>query len=269
MSTVERTALDGSVVTLNLPDARWNETFRSDCRVKRSTGGESDLCSGSLAHADWIAAEPDFGPVTFRDEYDFQGGRLLIGSGPSPKTPDGAEYMYIAEDGSTQPVERWLAAWYGNAYSLHAQAEGGPDKAQSLLSLLDQLALVEQSGGLTIKAAGHSAAEIYGVAMTQQIPSELLLSVQPLGPDQAKSLPSWEGNRVKGGELFIASHETHGEEHELDHDYLVLVTDTAVVTGTPLEAATEASLVAYMSDLEVTWEGTATSVPARALTRRG
>jgi hypothetical protein len=267
MSTVERIALDGSVVTLAHLDDNWNKTFRSDCRLLPYGGAERELCSGSLAHADWIANEPDFGAVTFREEYDFQGGTLRVGSGPSPKTPDGAEYMYLAEDGTRKPVERWLGVWYGKNYSLHSQAEGGPDKAQSLLSIFDQLILSEQPGGLTVQVAGHSQAQIYGLAVTQQIPGWFLLDISPLGPDQARSLPSWEGTRVRGGELFRASHEAHGEEHTIDHDYLVLVTETAVVTVTPLHLATEATLVAFASNLEASWAGTAQAMPARARAR--
>lgn len=273
MSIVVRTVLDGSVVTLTHPDANWNDAFRSDARILLPGGTVRDLCSGSHAHADWIAAEPDFGPVKFRDTYDFQGGTLRLGSGPSPKTPDGAEYMYVAEDGTRRRVERWLAVWYGKRYSLHSQAEGGPDKAQSLLHLFDQLILSEREGGLVVEIAGDSQAQMYGVAMTQQVPGHFLLNVEPLGPDEARSLPPWEGTPAKGGELFVGSHETHGEELRLDHVYLVLVTASAVVTMIPLEFATEASMTAFASNLEATWEGAATAVPAtsvlaRALARR-
>jgi len=258
MSSVERLSLDGARVTLTMPDANWSPTYRSECRVLLDSSRERTLCSGSLAHSDWVASDLDFGPVTSRNEYAFQDGRLLIGSGLLPPTADGAEYLYWAADGTAHPSERWLAAWYGKSYSVHTQTAGGPEQVDGLISLLEQFVLSELPEGLTLQMRIDSNARIIGVELTQQLPGELLLSVAPLGVNALRRLPPWEGTRVAGGELFVASFNTHGAETDHQDEFLVLVGDSAVTYGIPLGNATEEMMISAMSTLKVTWESGAT-----------
>lgn len=258
MPGIERLAVDASVVKMSMADADWNTTFVTECQVRLlDLGIERPLCSGSVAHADWIASEPAFGPVVFQDEFSFQEGGLLVGSRPLPESPDGARYMYRDASGKSQLSDRWLAAWYGKRYTVHTQSEGGPDRADEMISLFERFILTERPEGLVVTPRDEAQVTIVSVGLRQQIPGKMLFSVQPLSEAAIHRLPKWEGTPVDGGELFYASHTSEEEPHDISEDYLVLVSASAVTYGIPLVDATEDFMTHVMSTMTVEWESAA------------
>jgi hypothetical protein len=139
MASMSHVAIDGSVVETTFPSGGLPPSFTSEAMASLGVADQL-FCAGRLGHAAEVASEPDFGVVTFEQEYRHQGGRLRMGWGELPASGDGAEYLAYGADGRVYPVRRWFASWEGRAFSVHAQVMGH-DQAGHLLTVFDNISI--------------------------------------------------------------------------------------------------------------------------------
>jgi hypothetical protein len=203
--------------------------------------GPSDLAE-SLARSPEIATG-----MEFDEEYDFQGGRLRLGSGKQPIGPDGARYGEIGPDGHGRPSLVRMGIWYGKALSLHVIRYGG--RSKDLLAIFGQFQISERTRGIVCVPKDPTITFfIEGPGVIVDLPGVGVLETVRLTKRNVRSLPPYAGTAVRGGELFI---DNMGKPNM----FLVLVGDTSRTTVVPYAGAPEERLTVAMSHLMVTWRG--------------
>lgn len=165
------------------------------------------------------------------EEYQYRGGTLRLG-------------QTIHRDAwSRSRRTDTTAVWEAGGWS--TAVTGADLDAGTVLTLLDRLDLRPGPEGLAVLPGG-GIAWYDAPQLVKEVPGVGLLEVLPLSADTARSLPSWPGTPVAGGELYR-------DEMAPGVPYLVLVTETALVNVLPdeggIEAATEGA-----SALSVEWE---------------
>jgi hypothetical protein len=244
--------LDGSRVRISIPGVEMPAPFTSEGMAVLPTG-EQSFCAGLREHGLVVAQEPDFGVVTFVEDYAYQNGRLRIGWSELPRGVDGAEYREFGpgrERGPgnlvSYPTLRWFALWEGSRYSLHLHTLGHR-RAGTLLQALHHFVIAETELGIVLlRRGGGSGDYTQGPGLARSVPGLGLVDAVELTSKTARRLPRWEGTRVRGGQLWVAKRH----EHER---YFVLAGHGSVARVHPDPREDQATVMARLSELSVSW----------------
>ena len=244
MGTVAHRDLRGHVVEFDLPEVSVPDKYTSpaDVLIDEMTRG---ICAGPPDHSLVVAGDADMGRVSFEEEYAFQDGTLRIGW--SFLLPEGDDPDYVSEDasGNKHPVRRWFASWEGAHSSFHSQLMG-PAESDRLLGFLTRLRFLDTPLGLMMRM-GDGGHPVYagGPSIVKWIPDVGVVESSPLDAKHTRRPPSWEGTKVRGGELFHA---------QLSNDaghYFVLVGRSTISWIIPNEAVATDAVLDRVSEMIV------------------
>lgn len=230
MVTILRGADGSAAVIEELPEpvSHWTSTIQFELygRVQEFTVGVFGL-------GDSVAAS--FGVSHWSHRLSMSGGEVRLGRHISRSARDG-----IVDDLT-------LASWAGRNFGLVTHMYNSEPGV--LLDLLSWFTFDELSDGVVIRPS-VDAVKLRGVKISQEFDRLGLLDVQPLTSDLATRLPSWQGTRVRGGELFqdVLSN---------GYPYFVLVGDVSQTLVVPprddISGALSSESLAILSRLRVSW----------------
>jgi len=225
-ATATHVAIDGSRVTI----AGAADLSRVATSAGRYTvdGIVREVTTQPAEFFDLLVAAEGLAPT---EEYQYRGGALRLGQTTHQDARSGSRRI------DTTAV--WDTAGWSMAVT------GADLDAETVFALLDRLDLRPLAEGLAV-LPGNGIAWYDAPQLVKEVPGVGLLEVLPLSADTARSLPSWPGTPVAGGELYR-------DELAPGAPYVVLVTETALVNVLPdeggIEAATEGAAA-----LHVEWE---------------
>lgn len=237
------------------PAAEAEHTCLDASVVKISSYVSLDLAQpfGSVIHArfgpffhEFIGGPLDYGrrvaeglEITLDEEYSYQGGVLRLGS------------TILFDDITKLQTIRRFAVWEGQSFSFKTFLHGGSSK--DLISVIDKFDISEGAAGIVLSPKpGAAAINRDGTnhlpELDQNVPGMGLLEIGYLSATRARMLPSWEGQRVRGGELFV-------EDKGTEEMTLLLVGDTSVTRLYPNHwEANEQEILDKFSEVVVGWQ---------------
>ncbi len=230
------TLLSGAIIEF---DAPFNLGDRCTNFANVIMDGEvRQLGSGPLSFAE-SAARRTLEMVDFEEEYSFQGGRLRFGSAP------------LADPVTGSSVLRQIAVWEGQAHSL--KLSKFESSYLELMALLDQFTLVETATGLTAnpKDSGKTkfSENFHPLSALKEISNLGLLHIRQLTDYTARSLPTWRGQQVRGGELYVDNPGTS----EVNF-YLVGESALTRIRPLPARGISESQTLEHVDQLLVEWK---------------
>ena len=200
------------------------------------------LDAAHASHADEVASNESIcTDFKITDEVSVPGGRIWSGMGVPPAEPSG-DYWYQLEDGTWERERFVLAAWVGQAHSVHAHRYQGT--SEELLGFLVSLAFLESEYGVTCHLPGPEVQ--FGTDPSARIwLTEVgIVEVSPLGSDEAPPVPRQEGESVAGGQLYRSD--------GLDHATFAIVGQDVSLALSPL--TDDAGLVgSWLEEVEFSW----------------
>lgn len=224
-------ALDGPV-GLTVPPTNFTR-WSIDGRIE-------DFGTGHRGYA--AAAVSSLGTVIFVEEYAFQGGRLRIGTD------------VLVDRVTLVSTERRWAVWEGLNYSMYAGRAGV--HSADLMALLDRFLFEEESAGLTLLPKDSQTTQPVRAGtyphVYKTLPEIGLLTIYQLTNEHLRSLPSWQGQRVQGGELFRLEPTTLDDGQTQERLALVGAT-TFTVVDVDLQAS-DAEMLDSLSQISVEWK---------------
>lgn len=230
-STVEVTVLDGSGVTISAV-ANLEAHAASSHIEARVPWGVRQFASGPTTFGAEVATE--LGISQFDEEYEFQGGRLRLGSA-------------VVVDGQGVPVLYRVGAWEGIAHSLKSVQYGG--ESGTLVALFDLFDIAEGASGVSIRPRDPTIQFGWEGWQTPRVakfvPDFGIIQVRPLTEFIAKTIPPWEGLPVADGELFQVGYGTTWT--------LILVGDNTYTKIYPQPGLPQATAIAAATDLLIDW----------------
>lgn len=245
---VECVALDGSVVQISGPAGLVESDYSSvGLASLRSLGLRSQkYAAGPLSFAQQMATSPGFSRgFHVREEFALQGGRLRIGSGLQHPDPDGGEYLEPGPDGRLHPSSVNFAIWEGLERSLYTLSYSR--EAADLIPVLDAMFITEREGGLMCEPKDpRLTGYVDGPRVLKDIPGVALLDISQLTPMRTNSLPSHQGTRVTGGELFVSARAAPG-------DYYFLMVSRSAITYVIPHARDADYVLSNIEHLDVSW----------------
>jgi hypothetical protein len=222
-------ALDGSYVNIrtSLDVERPVSTFlnlRIGSHLQEFGSGSRDFAAAN-AH--------DVGVQAFRETYRFQGGTLRLGTAVQFDPRIKARDVLI------------MATWEGRNTSLYTFAYNTTNSSD-LLAILNRVRLSESSEGLALAPVDAASTPVADVTLVKELPMLGLLQIHPLDSDLMRSLPSWRGRQVAGGELFV-----DGETPE--RRTFVVAGKTAITHVVPDAEHDVDALLSALAELQVDW----------------
>lgn len=227
--------LDGCSASLSVPvdlsESGWTSV------VVANVGGRSVDVTAAAYPYDAVAASR--AGVTLDEEFTLRDGhKIKIGSGP-----------YRDQQTGEQSLVR-LAVWLGENFVARVFQYDGT--SEDLVRLMSMLGLVERAGGVILKEQPQALTidRSMSHAPTILVPVQRLglLEVRGLSIVLARTLPSFPGAPVRGGELFREA----GEKYE--HMTFMLVSPTAITRLYPnYTQVNQSEGAAFMADLEANW----------------
>ena len=241
---MQMSALDGGLAEVSASKIRFDPAFTASGTAV--LGGKwQSFAAGPIGLGRDVAADHEFGIVEFDEEYRFQDGNLLLGTGIAPVGPDGAEYAERAPDGTVQPLRRRLAVWEGTWHSLYTQVYG--KNYDILMSLLSNCLVMDSPSGITVSPREPTPrfwAKPTRVA--KWIPEIGLIDVLKRTSEVESKIPPWGGTRVRSGQLYVAK-KGHPEM------YFVLAGKSTLTWISPSAARASDKVVDQLAELDVTW----------------
>jgi hypothetical protein len=144
-----------------------------------------------------------------------------------------------------------IVVWEGRNYSVHTHVYDG--STAEALGAFDAFRLVETPDGVRmVRRQADKAPNYRAPDLLKEIPEIGLVHIRELTREAARSLPSWPGTRVRGGELFTsgsAAGDTCGEAS------FTLVGATSVASVMPEASTASDTVVAGLQELVVDWQG--------------
>ncbi len=222
MGTATHVAADGSIVSFDAP-IDLGSVATSSVRYQ-DTSFIRELTTAPLAAVDSL-------PFAIEEGYSYAGGEVRIGHRTETDPSIRSHRLEAA------------AIWRGTTHALLVIEVGG--SAESLLAVLETLELHEHPEGLAVEAPQLLPAT---TKLVKELPGIGLAEVSPLVPEVARSLPSWGGTEVRGGELYQ-------DEARPGAPVLVLVGPTSATTLLLDGGTTESADTATdrSAELLITW----------------
>ncbi|HEX2057844.1 MAG TPA: hypothetical protein VHI71_05695 [Actinomycetota bacterium] len=157
---------------------------------------------------------PDF---AFDESYNYQNGQLRIGSA-------GLDDAYGYElTGRRGGHTMWVALWEGARYAVSIIGRYPAPARPDHFAYFNQVVIGEEPDGVVVTARrGGESTEFFGSELTKEVPKLGLLTIVDARAATAM-IPSYEGTRVDGGELYVSP----------DRTFFLLVGDTAVTIIQP------------------------------------
>jgi hypothetical protein len=244
MGTAKHLSLDGGLVSVSA-DADLTAPAASEATAVVLGGHRQGFACGPSGYGQAVADDRDFGVVVFTEEYEFQRGRLRIGSAPQPVGPDGAVYMETGPLGTSRPDLRWLAVWEGRNFDLKTHRYGG-DTSEPIIRSLNEFDIREREHGIAlIPRDDGSRPYVRGPSIAKELPGLALVRSVQLTPSVAATVPRHRGTRVRGGELYAGG--------EGRHLVLTLVGNTAVSMILPNLRSDESEVLATVEEMDIQW----------------
>jgi hypothetical protein len=188
-----------------------------------------ELTAGPAGLGDEVAAA--LGVGRFDEELSYQGGTLLVGRARP-------------YDRRTRLVEDLvLAVWRGRDHSLVTQFYGA--STAGILAVLRTLRISEHRDGVSVRPEPGAGSDFTAPAtVLKEVPGLGLLEVSPLTDQHARTLPSWSGLSVSGGELF-------SDRLSDGRPYFVLATSDTWTTVVPLPGSPTDRIPGLLGGLSV------------------
>lgn len=145
-------------------------------------------------------------------------------------------------------LTRRTAVWEGESYSMSAFVH--ERSYDELFLAIDQFKLVEADEGLTLRAKDSKKTPpdlSRPPNILKKIPGLGICQVKEFNSETSKSVPKWEGETVKGGELFM-ERSADGNPHFL------LVGKSALTSIVTDESVDGQQAYDAVSELKVTWD---------------
>ncbi len=229
--------LEGSIVRVTAPQT-LNPLFSSFMELVFPSGTR-EIASGDLGYGRWVADELQIG--SFDQEYEYQGGRLLVG---------GAVTTLF---GSAKWMQR-IAIWEGANHSLKTVQVGGD--AEGLVALYEQLNIDETETGVTSIPKSIDlrilTEGLHGPQIATTIGDVGIVHVRRMTPELRSTLPDWSGIQVLGGELFLDDTERTST--------FVIAGDSAYTKFYPASSADPSESLEFASSVVVSWDDAESSV---------
>lgn len=216
MSEYRYRTIAGDAVVIELPDSVVLGPTTS-AEVFEVDGVEYEFTAGVRSLGSDVAAELGLTQIA---SFSFDRGDLSLYSG-----------VYILEDpesGLTLEEVRCIGVWMGDRSSIHVHLAAAVDPA-SLLDLFGHFSIKETPNG-TQMAPIRSGARRSGwrrPSLLVEMIGLAVVDVSPLDRRSIRTLPTWEGTQVDGGEAYC-------DVDDENHVRLVkLISDSTEVTFLP------------------------------------
>jgi hypothetical protein len=183
-------AIDGSTVTIEA--TAFNPDFHaSSVGVYAINGRWQEFTTSYRDFGAAVAA--DLG-LSLNESYTLQGGRLRLGT-TSVHFPDMGK-------GVSQTDLLHLAVWEGRRFSVHTHLYNG--KAHDLIDVFDRFEVLEDADGIRLRPRDPEHTKFSREpSLLREVPNIGVLQVRPMTPQIARTVPTWQGTAVRGGELFV------------------------------------------------------------------
>ena len=183
-------AIDGSTVTIDA--TAFNPEFHASSVGIYTVNGHWQEFTAS--YRDFGAAVAADLNLSLTESYTLQEGRLRLGT-TSVHFPDMGK-------GVRQTDLLHLAVWEGHRFSVHTHRYNG--KAHDLIDVFDRFDVLEDAAGLHLQPRDPGQVKFAREpSLLREVPRVGVLQIRPMTPQVARTVPTWRGTVVAGGELFV------------------------------------------------------------------
>lgn len=230
MGSVAHTALDGEVVEI---ESSHNLQLPVSTYV---VAAQHEFESGPVKFGREVAT--DFNIHSFDESYAFQSG-MLHRATRTITDLQGIDTLFS------------LALWEGTSYSVNTQV-AARDGSGTVIQLFDLFAITESDTGLSLTPRAEEASfedtPRTGLRMYKLIPGVGTLTIKKKTEGIERTLPSWRGQRVRGGELY-RDDAVADDARRL----FTLVGSSAVTILWPQRISREEDILDFLSEVVCNW----------------